>query len=77
MDEFGPLKPATRSKQAMGSGSGRQGAHRRSGSRRRLEVIGDAAVEIVDGAGHFIWLDQRGTVVSAADGLLRRIDKTA
>jgi proline iminopeptidase len=41
------------------------------------EVIGDAAVEIVDGAGHFIWLDQPGTVVSAADGLLRRIDKTA
>jgi pimeloyl-ACP methyl ester carboxylesterase len=41
------------------------------------ELMADAAVEIVHGAGHFIWLDRPGTVLGAADGLLRRIDKTA
>jgi pimeloyl-ACP methyl ester carboxylesterase len=38
------------------------------------DVIPGAAVEIVDGAGHFIWLDRPGTVAKALADLLSRVD---
>ena len=38
------------------------------------ELFTDADVEIVEGAGHFIWLDKPGAVSAAIDRLLRRAD---
>jgi pimeloyl-ACP methyl ester carboxylesterase len=40
------------------------------------DLLADTAVEIVDGAGHFIWLDRPGAVVGATERLHRRIDTT-
>jgi pimeloyl-ACP methyl ester carboxylesterase len=37
------------------------------------DLMRDASVRIADGAGHFVWLDLPGTVVSALDDLLRRV----
>jgi proline iminopeptidase len=45
-----------------------------SASTGSADLMSDATVQVVDGAGHFVWLDRPGIVARAADEVLQRRD---
>jgi proline iminopeptidase len=45
-----------------------------SSSLATAELLADSTVEIIDGAGHFVWLDRPGTVTRSVERLQRRAE---